>query len=256
MTALLASVTGPEEAIVALNAGADIIDLKDPTVGALGALPVETIRSTVRAVAARRRTSATVGDLPAEPETLSAAVALTANTGVDFVKVGFFGEAGALPCIRALRLQADADVKLVAVLFADLAPNLRLLPMLSRAGFWGVMLDTADKHRGGLRKLLPHKHLDAFVRQARRSRLFTGLAGSLTRADIPALLPLNPDYLGFRTALCRQGRRTDRVDRDAITAVRRLIQTPCDATRHTNTPENFTNQRSAKRSKPLSRAQR
>jgi dihydroneopterin aldolase len=232
MTALLASVTGPEEAVIALNAGADIIDLKDPKAGALGALPAETIRATVRTVAARRPTSATVGDLPADPETLVAAVALTTKTGIDFVKVGFFGDSEPLPCIRALRSQTATGIKLVAVLFADLAPNLRVLQALAGAGFWGVMLDTANKQRGGLRDHMSHTHLVTFVRQARQSGLVTGLAGSLRLEDIPALVPLQPDYLGFRSALCCRGRRTNQVDLDAITAIRRRIQAPCDAMRH------------------------
>ena len=39
MTAMLASVTGPEEAEIAIAGGADIIDLKDPAAGALAAAP-------------------------------------------------------------------------------------------------------------------------------------------------------------------------------------------------------------------------
>ena len=34
--------------------------------------------------------------------------------------------------------------------------------------------------------------------------LLTGLAGSLEAADVPRLLLLAPDYLGFRGALCDQ----------------------------------------------------
>ncbi len=151
MTAMLASVTGPEEAQIALTAGADIIDLKDPNAGALGALPADTIHAAVRAISGRRPTSATVGDLPADPETLVSAAAVTAKTGVDFVKVGFFKESNLSPCIRALQSQTANGVKLVAVLFAELDPDLCILPDLARAGFSGVMFDTADKQQGGLR---------------------------------------------------------------------------------------------------------
>jgi len=40
MTELLISVTNVDEAFMAMELGADIIDLKDPSMGALGALPI------------------------------------------------------------------------------------------------------------------------------------------------------------------------------------------------------------------------
>ncbi|MGB8549761.1 MAG: (5-formylfuran-3-yl)methyl phosphate synthase, partial [Xanthobacteraceae bacterium] len=48
---MLASVTGAEEAEIALEHGADIIDLKDPSEGALRALPLDLVRAAVAAVA-------------------------------------------------------------------------------------------------------------------------------------------------------------------------------------------------------------
>ena len=64
MTRMLASVNGPAEAEIALAGGADIIDLKDPTRGALGAVASGVIGATVRAVGKRRLVSAVAGDLP------------------------------------------------------------------------------------------------------------------------------------------------------------------------------------------------
>ena len=86
MTLFLASVTGADEAEIALAQGADIIDLKDPGTGALGALPLDVVGATVEAVAGRRPTSAVAGNLPMEPDVMVAAVAALAATGVDTVK--------------------------------------------------------------------------------------------------------------------------------------------------------------------------
>ena len=83
MTKMLASVTGVEEAEIAISGGADIIDLKDPKAGALGAVATETIRETVPLIAGRRATSAVCGDLPMEPETIRAKAEEIAATGVD-----------------------------------------------------------------------------------------------------------------------------------------------------------------------------
>ncbi len=53
MTLFLASVRDTAEAEMAIGAGADIIDLKDPGHGALGALAPDTIAACVRRIAAR-----------------------------------------------------------------------------------------------------------------------------------------------------------------------------------------------------------
>ena len=58
--------------------------------------------------------------------------------------------------------------------------------------------------------------------EARAAGLLTGLAGSLTTADIPPLAALGPHYLGFRGALCR-GDRTAALDPAAFAAVRRAV---------------------------------
>ncbi len=225
MTALLASVTGPQEVQIAMAANADIIDLKDPNTGALGALPLGVIESSVRFIDGRRPCSATVGDLPADPTILSDAVESVAATGVDYVKVGFFQNVKLDACLEALSEHARGGTRLIAVLFADLNPSMEILDTIAVCGFTGVMLDTANKHDGGLRYYLTERQLKGFIRRAKKRNLLTGLAGSLATNDIPALLPLGPDYLGFRTALCEQGRRTAGINREAILSVRSQMST-------------------------------
>ena len=61
MTLFLASVRDEAEAAIALLARADIIDLKEPRRGALGALDLDTTRSIVSLIGGRARLSATVG---------------------------------------------------------------------------------------------------------------------------------------------------------------------------------------------------
>ncbi|MGH6749891.1 MAG: (5-formylfuran-3-yl)methyl phosphate synthase, partial [Methyloceanibacter sp.] len=90
MTRFLASVRDVAEAETALAAGADIVDLKDPAKGALGALASDDIASCVAAIAGRAELSATVGDLEMDPATVLSAVRTTAATGVGYVKLGLF----------------------------------------------------------------------------------------------------------------------------------------------------------------------
>jgi len=204
--AFLASVTNAGEAEVALAGGADIIDCKNPASGALGALSTDTVRKIVQRVDGRLPVSATIGDLPAHPEILTKAAAKMAATGVDVVKIGFFGDSDPRRGIDALGAARAGRIRLVAVLMADRDPDFALLGELAAAGFEGVMLDTADKSGGGLTSTLPSDRLAEFVRIARGSSLFVGLAGSLKESDIPVLMELEPDMLGFRGALCSGGR--------------------------------------------------
>jgi dihydroneopterin aldolase len=223
MTGFLASVTGAEEAGIVISMGADVIDLKNPAQGALGALGSEEVRAIMRFVAGRRPVSATVGDLPMKPDVLSDAVMRMAACGVDIVKVGFFGQKEHAACVAALAPHA-LHVNLVAVLFADQAPTLQILRLLAEAGFLGVMLDTIDKVGGGLTNHMSLSQLRGFVDAARAEGLLVGLAGSLRLRDIAVLCPLQPDFLGFRGALCQEGRRVSRIDPRRVGAVSRLLR--------------------------------
>ena len=63
MTGMLASVASLEEARIVLKQRVDIIDLKDPKLGALGALDQRIISSVVQLVNNLIPTSATIGDI-------------------------------------------------------------------------------------------------------------------------------------------------------------------------------------------------
>lgn len=222
MTMLLASVTGLEEAELALVHGADIIDLKDPAKGALGALDPSLVRAVTAALARRRATSAVTGDLPMQADRVVAAARRMAETGVDFVKVGLPSGAGRADCIRALSVLAERT-RLVGVMFADDAPDFGLLPLMAASGFAGAMLDTARKGAG---RLLDHADLatlQQFVHACHTHGLVAGLAGSLEAPDVPRLLLLAPDYLGFRGALCAHCDRKAALDARALAVIRGLI---------------------------------
>lgn len=230
MTGMLCSVTDVAEARLALEGGADIIDLKDPARGALGALDGNLQRAVVQAVAGAVPVSATVGDLPPDAGLLAAAVAQTAAGGVDLVKIGLLldplqaaapRDAAAAQVLSGLAAAAR-QVPLVAVFFADRAPQLEWIDLAAKAGFRGVMLDTADKAAGRLRDWADEGLLERFVRRAQDLGMLAGLAGSLRVDDVAPLLRLRPDYLGFRGALCG-GRRTERMDPRRVGEVRRLM---------------------------------
>ena len=222
MTRMLASVTGAAEAEIALAGGADIIDLKDPARGALGAVTPDVIRATLAAVGHRRPVSAVAGDLPMQPDLVAATAREIADCGVEYVKLGMFPGGDASGCIRELGPLAKR-AQLIAVFFADAAPDFSLLPLLAEAGFAGAMVDTQGKAAGRLLEHASVSDLHAFVESCHTAGLIAGLAGSLEPPDIPRLLVLAPDLLGFRGALCGPGGRTASLDLARVQAVRGLI---------------------------------
>jgi len=228
---MLASVGTLEEAEQVLRTGADIIDLKAPAAGALGALAARDVEAIVQWISGQRPVSATIGDLPLIPAAVADAVAAMAATGVDFIKIGFFPGGDPLGVIAALKDAIVNGARLVAVLFADQNPELALVAGLATAGFTGVMLDTMDKKKGSLRQVCPPEALQSFVAEAKAHGLLCGLAGSLREEDIAPLLELVPDYLGFRGALCQQKQRTNGLDQKAIQRIRAAILSPVTAQR-------------------------
>lgn len=221
VTKFLASVRNRAEALTALENGADIIDVKEPDAGALGAADPESLADVLAAVAGRRPVSAVAGTLSMAPEALASAVA--ARRQADFVKVGLStpDTAHLDAALEDLAPHAGAT-RLIAVLFADEGIDLRLLDRIAAAGFAGVMLDTARKDGRRLIDHAPLATLSAFVEASRSHDLFCGLAGALEAPDVPRLMPLRPDYLGFRGALT-DGQRGDGISAARVAGIAALV---------------------------------
>ena len=227
MTLMLASVTNPAEAEAVWVGGADIIDLKDPAKGALGALDADVVAGIVRSVGKRKPVSAAAGASLGAPAAAVDAVAAIAATGVDYVKVGFSPDKAGADCVRALGPHAS-NTKLVGVLFADCAPDLGMLALMAKNGFTGAMLDTAKKGAGRLLDHMDVAALDRFIDRCRENGLTSGLAGSLEPPDVPRLLPLQPNYLGFRGSLCQGRAREAAIDAASVRMIRDLIPRESD----------------------------
>ena len=222
MTGMLASVKNLAETQIVLNETVDIIDLKQPELGALGALPIELVAEIVAEIDNRLLVSATVGDLPMDTQIILNAVCDMTKTGVDFVKIGFFPNSDWREIVQQLS-NVTKNIRLIAVLFADTNPNFSIISDLKNANFAGVMLDTMDKKNGSLIEVMTFERIAEFVELAKIHNLLCGLAGSLRLENIPPLLSLNADYLGFRGALCAENNRTQFLELDALQQVRNAI---------------------------------
>lgn len=227
-TQLLISVTTIEEARIALENGADIIDLKEPSLGALGALPIETIQAVVAYVkstkdAEAKLTSATIGDLPMQPELLLTHVTQLATTGVDIVKIGFFPAVDYQPCLDALKPVTQAGIRLMAVFFAETTYPQGLIAAIKHAGFIGIMLDTAKKNGLTLLDYYSQEQRVAFAKRVIKSNLQLGLAGSLRLNHVALIKEMNPSYIGFRGGVCDDNQRNLALNSAKIKAVRKTV---------------------------------
>jgi uncharacterized protein (UPF0264 family) len=234
MTLFLASVRDAAEAEMALGAGADIIDLKDPKRGALGALAPEAIAACVKCIDGRAPVSATIGDLPLGGEPVRDALRIMASLGVDYVKIGLFPGNDAK---FRLDLPKATTFRVILVLFADALPEFDATEFACRIGASGLMLDTQGKRGGTLLDHLPVEKLAATVSIARARGLTVGFAGSLKAKQVPDLLALEPDLLGFRGALCREGDRVKPLDPLRLANLRALIPRKSSAHPDPNLPD-------------------
>ena len=209
MTKWLASVQSLEEAQTLISSLPDILDIKNPSQGALGALDIITVASIVRLVSKHCLTSATIGDLPMQAALINPAMIAMAASGVDYVKVGLFPDQTLMDCLEAMASTIEQlSVPVIAVLFVDKMPSQDVVPKLKQSGFKGVMVDTAIKDGRHLLEHWDEDQLSDFINEANHYDLLCGLAGALRYEDIAELQFLGADYLGFRSALCQNGERT------------------------------------------------
>jgi (5-formylfuran-3-yl)methyl phosphate synthase len=226
---LLVSVVDVDEARAAAAAGADIVDVKNPVEGALGA-PSPAVIAGVRAtVPAALPVSAAIGDMPNLPGTAALAALGAVRSGATFVKVGLWGvstESEAVALLRTVREGAPGAL-VVAGAYADarrvrhapLAPE--LLPRVAHAAGVGVcLLDTAVKDGRGLLEWLSPDALVSLVDEAHAAGLQVALAGALRAEDLPVILATGADIAGVRSAACGDDRRSGPLEPARVRAMR------------------------------------
>ncbi len=232
---LLISVVNEQEAESAIVGGADIVDVKNPLEGALGANFPRVIRRIRQCTPHRLPVSATIGDAPHKPGATALAALGAAVCGIQYVKVGLYGTKEPWQAMHLLQevCRAARDhtpgIKVIAAAYAD-ARNIGALPPQAApsvaldAGADGCMLDTAVKGGGALFSHLGHEQVHDFVRDCHKKGLLCALAGSLSDHDIPQVLKIGPDIIGFRTAACLGDRIKGRVDAGQVEGLKNRIR--------------------------------
>lgn len=245
---LLVSVRSVQEAQAALASGAEVIDVKEPSRGSLGAADHETVAAVVRAVEDRAPVSAALGELVdllerggrrlqtstigvGDASHSSLAVQPPLPSGVAYFKVGL---AHCAPLAdwpahwRDVSARLGGSARPVAVTYADWravsAPDPQeVLAAAVSAQCPALLIDTWGKASGTLFEHWPAEALRAFIERAHGHNLAIVLAGSLTEAALKVAVRLQPDLIAVRGAACEGGRDGD-VSRSRVAALRQAIE--------------------------------
>jgi uncharacterized protein (UPF0264 family) len=247
MTRLLVSVRNADEAEAALAGGADLIDVKEPAAGSLGAASAITIQQVIDRVAGRRPVSAACGEL--HDWTAAAARDFAQLRGLSFAKIGTAGfhpnanlwetnpfADGAANCHshsnsanatqdesiarwQSWQVALPSGVVAVRVTYADLHP-----PRFASVGHSPyTLVDTYDKSRGNLFAHWSTRDLATFCDAAHIAGHTVVVAGSLQLADFPEAVAAGADIVAVRTAACLGG-RTGQVGADRVRALKAAIE--------------------------------
>ena len=226
---LLISPLNEKEASEAIAGGADIIDVKNPQEGALGANFPWVIKRIREITPKNVKVSCTLGEIPNLPGSISLAALGAASLGVDYIKVGLYGfktpeeAVFLLQNVNKAAKECNPKIKVVATGYADAERISALDPMLipeiaSKAQVDLAMIDTAVKDGKNIFNFLTAKQLEKFVDEAHKLGLEAALAGSLRKQDLPMVYGLGADVAGLRGAACTNS------DRDNGQITRKLVQ--------------------------------
>jgi hypothetical protein len=215
---LLISPMNEKEASEAIAGGADIVDVKNPYEGALGANFPWVIKRIREITPKNVQVSCALGDAPNLPGSVSLAALGAASLGVDYVKVGLHGFKTAEDAVYLLQnvnraaKQVNPKIKVAAAGYADAQIIGALDPMqipdiAFKAQVDIAMLDTAVKGGKNLFSFLSVGQLKKFADHSHHLGLEVAFAGSLQKEDLPVICGLGVDIVGLRGAACTNSDR-------------------------------------------------
>jgi uncharacterized protein (UPF0264 family) len=215
---LLISPQNEKEAVEAIAGGADIIDVKNPEEGALGANFPWVIKRIKEIAPKNVEVSCTIGEAPNLVGSMSLAAFGAASLGVEYVKVGLYGLKTVdkalflLQSVTRAAKTCNPKIKVVATGYADAERACSIDPLLVpeiafKAHADLAMIDTAVKDGKNLFDFLTNEKIREFIDSAHSYGLKAALAGSLRKQDLPAIFSLGADVAGLRGAACTNSDR-------------------------------------------------
>ena len=233
---LLISPKNETEALEAIEGGADIIDVKNPDEGPLGANFPWVIKRIRQMVPATLEVSCTLGEAPNLPGSMALAALGAATIGVNYIKTGLFGVKTLEKAVYLIQSVSKAakdynpSAKVVVAGYADAnrigtIDPLKVPKIALEAQADVAMIDTAIKDGRNLFRFLTKSQLKSFVDEAHSYGLKAALAGSLQKEDLPLIYKSGADVAGLRGAACAQGDRANgHITREKVHALVEAIE--------------------------------
>ncbi|MDA0283164.1 MAG: hypothetical protein O3B13_19395 [Planctomycetota bacterium] len=264
---LLVSVQSTTEATAAVTGGCEILDVKDPSRGSLGMAAVSVIEDVLGlGLSVGVPVSAALGEVCDWASDSSFhggdGQPTAALSHLSFTKIGLANliheknwstrwQDTMSFLAQLLSPAADGPRRQwVAVIYADWqqaaapSPDEVVDHVLSCGSstenqIAGVLVDTWSKKSGRLLDSMTVEQLRKLGERVRKSNRFFAIAGRLQTHTLDALVPVHPDIIAVRSAVCRGEVRTSVVDAEAVRQLRTEINNTfaADATAK-RSPEN------------------
>jgi uncharacterized protein (UPF0264 family) len=225
----LVSVTGPEEAEVALAGGAALIDVKDPSRGSLGRADDAVIAEVVNIVARRCPVSAALGELLelVQPQVQPP---LEIPEGVDWVKCGLAGCGSRLDWPELVdnlrgKIEPAGSCRLVVSAYADWrranAPEPEdVVAYVLNQHASGLLIDTWGKDGTTLLDWMQVSEIVGICGHLKQAHIPIALSGALGRAEIRTLRLAQPNWFAVRGSACGGNQREGKIE---LERVQRLV---------------------------------
>lgn len=216
-TGLLVSVRSAEEAALALESGADLIDVKDPSRGPLGMAHHETVAAVLNVVKQKVPVSAAFGEWR---DSILTDAHWHLELPLSYIKWGLAGYKagpGWGEDLLDARRELPAGVELVAVAYADHekanapAPG-EIVKFAKRYRFRAFLLDTFCKTSKSLLDHMKPAEVQDLVESLKRIGIAVAIGGSLKPENLKAMKDVKPDWFAVRGSVCAGGKRDGDLD--------------------------------------------
>lgn len=233
---LLISPINTDEALEAIEGGADIVDVKNPKEGSLGANFPWVIRNIRNITPEGMHVSATLGDVPYKPGTVSLAAAGAVVSGADYIKVGLYGTKNYDEALEVMEnvvksvREFDKNALVVASGYADAhrvgaVDPMEIPKIAAESGADLAMVDTAVKDGKTLFDFMDIDKLQEFNNMIHDHGLKSALAGSIKKDQLKLLYDVGCDVVGIRGAACTGGdRNKGSIHRSAVRELKGMIE--------------------------------
>ena len=226
---LLVSVRNVDEARIALQSGVELIDVKEPQRGALGACDDATISEIAAVVGDQVPLSVALGELR---DFMTTQLPLRLP-GIRFAKFGLAGMDD-VPNWKTRLVETWAElpghVAPVAVIYADSTQAHspawpEILDIARESSCGAVLIDTCLKDGRNVFEHFSKADLCGLSRHVREAGMLFVVGGSLDETTIPIVAELGVDYVAVRGAACKHS-RTSEIDAGRIARIAQVLRAP------------------------------